>query len=252
MTPSWFEPLRGLKEMKIDDLVDRTAAIVPRLAGPQGRHKVAPIPDARTIRYYIREGLVDPPHGSAGSAALYGYRHLLQLVAVKVLQSHYLPIRKIRETIEDLTDRELESLIESWARDDVPPPVGVTEDEAGGGPRRYLDLVATSSVSPPAGRDAKSVLGEAQSATAYLESLDRVLAAAPRAGMAGAAGPPRVAGEAFQEKGAQEPGGWTRHELHPGIELHVRQGIRIPISPSFLSALASRMKSILEKLIARR
>jgi hypothetical protein len=33
--------------------------------------------------------------------------------------------------------------------------------------------------------------------------------------------------------------------LHPGIELHVREGATLPESPSFLSALASRLRAIL-------
>jgi len=75
---------RPRKDLTIDDLVHLAAEIIPQVAGRQDRHKVTAIPDSRTVRYYIHEGLVDRPHGTSGSSALYGYRHLLQLVAVKV------------------------------------------------------------------------------------------------------------------------------------------------------------------------
>jgi len=196
MLSTLLAPYRDLNEMKMDDLVHHAADLVPQVAGPQNRYKVTPIPDARTVRYYIQEGLVDPAHGSSGAASLYGYRHLLQLVTVKVLQGHNLPIRKIRETIDKLTDRELEKLLKSW-------------------------------------RGTPSAADPTLSAHAYLRSLER----SENPG-APAAEPRRAAYE-----------GWTAHELYPGIELRVKDDLRIPMGTSFYSALASRMRVILERLM---
>jgi len=42
-------------------------------------------PTERTIRFYVARGLVSPPEGR-GTAATYGYRHLLQVLAVKLRQ----------------------------------------------------------------------------------------------------------------------------------------------------------------------
>src|ERR1041384_1884021 len=42
-------------------------------------------PSARSIRYYIANGLLDRPEGT-GTSATYGYRHFLQLLAVQVRQ----------------------------------------------------------------------------------------------------------------------------------------------------------------------
>ena len=49
------------------------------------------------------------------------------------------------------------------------------------------------------------------------------------------------------ERSSAEPQGWQRYELHPGVELHVREGAELPASPSFLSTLASRLRAILSR-----
>src|SRR5881409_3354925 len=42
-------------------------------------------PSARSIRYYVSNGLLDR-HEGTGTSATYGYRHFLQLLAVKIRQ----------------------------------------------------------------------------------------------------------------------------------------------------------------------
>ncbi len=42
---------------------------------------------------------------------MYGYRHLLQIMAIKYLQSQYLPLVKIRSLVENISNRDLELLI---------------------------------------------------------------------------------------------------------------------------------------------
>jgi len=42
-------------------------------------------PSERTIRFYVTRKLVSPPEGR-GTAATYGYRHLLQVLAIKLQQ----------------------------------------------------------------------------------------------------------------------------------------------------------------------
>ena len=43
------------------------------------------LPGERTIRFYVARGLVSPPEGR-GTAATYGYRHLLQVLVIKLRQ----------------------------------------------------------------------------------------------------------------------------------------------------------------------
>jgi DNA-binding transcriptional MerR regulator len=58
----------------------------------------------RNIRYYRTLGLMDAPEGGG-----YGEKHLLQLIAIRLLQAQGLPLRRIREL---LFGRSLEELRE--------------------------------------------------------------------------------------------------------------------------------------------
>ena len=229
MVTTLMSRFRERNDLKIDDLVHFVAEVVPQVAGPQLRYKVTSIPDARTVRYYIQEGLVDPPLGAAGPAALYGYRHLLQLVLVKVLQGHYLPIRQIRQTIEKLTDRELEKLLEGRRSKTPTLPARPPTEAVAEPPRNEI---------PPA------PAAERLLAQSFLRSI-------PLNSVSQNAEPPpaRFMADSAQLGGPLDSGqGWARHELFPGIELHVHDGVVIPSGSSFPSVLASRMRVILEKL----
>src|SRR6187551_3684443 len=71
----------------LDELVERVrAALAAEYPGaPNGR--VRDVPDRRAIRWYTTIGLVDRPLGMRGRTALYGPRHLQQLVAIKRWQA---------------------------------------------------------------------------------------------------------------------------------------------------------------------
>ena len=77
----------------------------------QARGTVTSVPDERTIRYYMAEGLVQTPEEKQGTASLFGYLNLLQLLTVKKLQAEHLPIRKIRELVAGKNEQELEMLL---------------------------------------------------------------------------------------------------------------------------------------------
>lgn len=84
------------------------------LLGAQQDHRVAPVPDARTIRYYSTLGLVDRP-GIDGRQARYNKRHLLQLVAIKALQALNLPLAEIQSRLYGRSDTELEAMLTGLA-----------------------------------------------------------------------------------------------------------------------------------------
>lgn len=65
------------------------------------------IPTARAVRYYVAAGLVDHPEGR-GTAATYHYRHLLQLLAIKVRQREGQTLDGIRREMHDLSGDLLE------------------------------------------------------------------------------------------------------------------------------------------------
>jgi len=77
----------------------------------QARGTVTSVPDERTIRYYMAEGLIQTPGEKHGTASLFSYLNLLQLLTVKKLQAEHLPIRKIRELVAGKSEQELELLL---------------------------------------------------------------------------------------------------------------------------------------------
>src|SRR3954470_15579682 len=75
---------------------------------PNGR--VRDVPDRRTIRYYTTLGLIDRPAAMRGRTALYGRRHLWQLVAIKRLQARGLSLAEIQGSLFGLSDAALSRL----------------------------------------------------------------------------------------------------------------------------------------------
>lgn len=67
-------------------------------------------PTARAVRFYVATGLIDHPDGR-GTAATYHYRHLLQLLAIKVRQREGQTLDGIRGEMRDLTGDALERRI---------------------------------------------------------------------------------------------------------------------------------------------
>src|SRR5215211_659945 len=92
----------------LDELAERVdAALAVDYHGqPSGR--VRDVPDRRAIRWYTTIGLIDRPVAHRGRTALYGPRHLLQLVAVKRLQVKGLPLVAIQQELAGASDTELE------------------------------------------------------------------------------------------------------------------------------------------------
>jgi DNA-binding transcriptional MerR regulator len=91
----------------LDELAERVdAALAVGYRGqPSGR--VRAVPDRRAIRWYTTIGLIDRPVAYRGRTALYGPRHLLQLVAVKRLQAKGLPLVTIQQELAGATDTQL-------------------------------------------------------------------------------------------------------------------------------------------------
>lgn len=82
-------------------------------------------PSARAVRFYVSNGLLDRPEGT-GTAATYNYRHLLQLLAIKIRQREGQTLeiikREMRETTGDLLERRIAQ--------SLAPALGVRADAA--------------------------------------------------------------------------------------------------------------------------
>ena len=80
-------------------------------------------PSARSVRFYVANGLLDRPEGT-GTAATYNYRHFLQLLAIKVRQREGQTLEAIKQEMQQVTGDALERrLAQSLA-----PALGVGAD----------------------------------------------------------------------------------------------------------------------------
>src|SRR5574338_1123243 len=124
-------------------------------------------PSARAVRFYVSNGLLDRPEGT-GTAAIYNYRHLLQLLAIKIRQREGQTLemikREMRETTGDLLERRIaQSLAPALgARADA---VAARDDQATAAWRRVavaegIELHVRDD-SPAAGDDAIIAMREA-------------------------------------------------------------------------------------------
>ncbi|WP_433293236.1 MerR family transcriptional regulator [Actinoplanes sp. CA-030573] len=87
----------------MDELIERVrVALAAEYSGaPNGR--VRDVPDRRAIRWYTTIGLVDRPLGMRGRTAIYGPRHLQQLVAIKRWQAEGRSLAQIQADFTWLT-----------------------------------------------------------------------------------------------------------------------------------------------------
>ncbi len=110
---------------------------------PPGSARVRAVPDARTIRYYTTLGLVDRPE-LQGRTALYGERHLLQLVAIKRLQAEQgLALAQVQERLAGLPDARLRELARVEPGDEVSTAAiasGASENDDEVAPRGRRDF----------------------------------------------------------------------------------------------------------------
>jgi len=69
-------------------------------------------PSARSIRFYVANGLLERPEGT-GTAATYNYRHFLQLLAIKIRQREGVTLETIKQEMKEVTGDSLERRVAS-------------------------------------------------------------------------------------------------------------------------------------------
>ena len=82
-------------------------------------------PSARAVRFYVASGLLDRPHGT-GTAATYNYRHLLQILFIKIRQREGQTLEKIKVELKELTGDTLERRVAT----SLAPALGAGADAA--------------------------------------------------------------------------------------------------------------------------
>jgi len=168
--------------------------------------------NSRTVRLYATQGLIDRP-AREGRHAVYGRRHLLQLVLIRALARRGLSLSAIAPLVV-LSDDELEqqlAQVEERAAADASNPA----------------LAYLQSLKAPA----------AESSQSLLPLLGASLASLP-ASMAG-----RVASRSSGGS-RQAATRWHRFSLAPGVELHLSESASIPPA-------GSRREAWLQRLLER-
>jgi len=138
---------------------------------------------ARTVRYYIQQGLLRSP-GSPGPGAKYDDGHLKRLFLIKRLQKEHLPLAEIRKKLNSLSEKEVEQLLRREARGRKTTAVEYIRGVLKGG--------RSSRTSTSAGTAKK--LGSGKKGTATANST-----------------------------GFREYSQWERVQIDPDVELHVRR-----------------------------
>jgi hypothetical protein len=91
------------------------SGVVPVNAAARAR------PSERTIRFYVTRGLVSPPDGR-GTAAVYSYRHLLQVLAVKLRQMEGATLEAMSKEFAGLTGDLIERRVATSLGATLPRP----------------------------------------------------------------------------------------------------------------------------------
>jgi DNA-binding transcriptional MerR regulator len=91
----------------LSELAVEVAAQLERNYEAADNGQVRAVPDERSIRYYTTLGLVDRPAAMRGRTALYGTRHLAQVVAIKRMQAVGRSLAEVQRLLPTLDDATL-------------------------------------------------------------------------------------------------------------------------------------------------
>lgn len=146
------DPLLALREFRhlapwnLRDLAATATAILERTrVRPVGATARAEVSE-RGVRFYVTRGLLHPPDGR-GPSATYSYRHLLQILSIKLRQMEGATLDAIRAELDQATGDVLERRIAAALGDRLPHPQELAVADAG---RAYHVETAPE---PPPGAD---------------------------------------------------------------------------------------------------
>lgn len=120
-----LEPLTDT-EWDLDAVCAQAADVLAATGAGATDARVRDVPDARTVRYYQSIGLLDRPVRYDGRKAIYGYRHLLQMVCVKLLQAQGLSLAQVQQALAVASTAQLARAVDEAMAGRVvstPPPV---------------------------------------------------------------------------------------------------------------------------------
>ena len=127
VTPPSSDPLLILREYRqlapwnLRDLASVSAAILDASSVRPINAAASQHPNERTIRFYVTKGLVAAPEGR-GTAAVYSYRHLLQVLGIKLRQMEGGTLAAISREMVETTGDVLERRVAASLGQGLPSP----------------------------------------------------------------------------------------------------------------------------------
>ena len=112
---------RKLAPWRLRDLATVTGAMLEASGIRPVNAAAASRPNERTIRFYVARTLVTPPEGR-GTASIYTYRHLLQVLFIKLRQMEGATLETIHEELKSTTGDVLERRVASSVGAALPSP----------------------------------------------------------------------------------------------------------------------------------
>ena len=165
-------------ELPLEELVAVAGRAVRRLGAEPVDGRVSVELDARVVRYYQTLGLLDKPHRFDGRKAIYGVRHLLQLLSIKKLQADGYPLALIQENLAGRSTAQLEAIVGEIS------PVAVAAQAGGGSagasPSREMSPAAVAVAAAAPAPPARQELFAAQAAPGVTVVIDPALVADAR------------------------------------------------------------------------
>ena len=124
------DPLLNLREYRhlapwsLRDLASITTGILDAAAIRPINAAASAHPSERTIRFYVTRNLVTPPDGR-GTAATYSYRHLLEVLAIKLRQMEGATLTTIASELESMTGDVMERRVAAALGPALPSPASL-------------------------------------------------------------------------------------------------------------------------------
>ncbi len=186
--------------LSLNELVAKANELLPRYLSETGTDaRVRDVVNARLVRHLTTLGLLDEALRE-GREARYAPRHLLQLLVTRRLMSEGLTTGAIKKLVADAEDVELQGLLYKGAR-----------------------LASERETSP--------LLEEVPETNAALDFL-RGLKSRDETSEGKGAMPMRRKAATSSTRLSETAGErWTRLEIAPGLEVHVREDFRVPPTP---------------------
>lgn len=108
------------EDLSLEGLIEAADVLLAAIAPDQTRYKVRERPDARTVRYYVSQGLLPKPLGYDGGRARYGGAHLARLLLLKRRQAEHETLSRIARELAALDDEQVIERLLDRAREARP------------------------------------------------------------------------------------------------------------------------------------